>query len=97
MNVLRDNLKGYERERLHSGPVDFDEDLERDDTAADKICDELRELMTQLREMKLMALQRRVLSAGIADTAVEDAMECADPKSALIALVVEAEAHRDPD
>eukprot|EP01043_Picozoa_sp_COSAG02_P047274 COSAG02_NODE_4512_length_5277_cov_2.807455_4_plen_222_part_00 len=54
------------------------------------------ELMTELREMKLMALQRRALCAGIAGSAVEDAMECADPKAAVIGLVVEAEARRGP-
>eukprot|EP01046_Picozoa_sp_COSAG06_P122530 COSAG06_NODE_70239_length_193_cov_22.446809_1_plen_45_part_10 len=32
-----------------------------------------------------MALHKRVLSAGVAELSVEDAMESADPKASLIA------------
>ena len=49
------------------------------------------ELVLELRGLKLMALQKRALSAGVAGEAVEDALEAADPRSALVGLIVEVE------
>ena len=49
-------------------------------------------LSEALRGMKLMALQKRAVSGGIDESAVETAMEQDDPKAALVALIVSHEA-----
>eukprot|EP01046_Picozoa_sp_COSAG06_P124491 COSAG06_NODE_72621_length_168_cov_23.231884_1_plen_48_part_10 len=43
-----------------------------------------------------MALQKRALSVGASEEAVEDAMESADPKASLIGLIVDVESRRGP-
>ena len=46
--------------------------------------------------MRLRALERRALSEGVSNDAVDDAMDGDDPKAALIALIVEAASSRGP-
>eukprot|EP01046_Picozoa_sp_COSAG06_P077399 COSAG06_NODE_25185_length_642_cov_24.941068_1_plen_213_part_11 len=58
--------------------------------------DAMSDLEMELQDLKLMALQKRVLSAGVAELSVEDAMESADPKAGLIALIVDVESRRGP-
>jgi len=65
-----------------------------DEGPADEV---LSGLQLELREMKLMALHRRALSASVNSESVDDAMESADPKAVLISLIVNAESRRGPD
>ena len=66
-------------------------------TDAENVCEYdngLSELVQELHSMKLMALSMRVLSMGVERELAEQAMEAADPKSALIKLVVDIESKR---
>jgi hypothetical protein len=54
------------------------------------------ELVDELRGLKLMALSKRALSAGVDGETVEDAMEADSPRSALIGLLVDVESRRGP-
>eukprot|EP01043_Picozoa_sp_COSAG02_P059552 COSAG02_NODE_7613_length_2933_cov_40.392378_1_plen_974_part_01 len=60
------------------------------------IGDAMSDLETELRELKLMALHKRALSVGAIEESVEDAMESADQKAGLIALIVDVESRRGP-
>jgi hypothetical protein len=59
--------------------------------------DDASALRLELRELKLMALQRRALSVGVTVESVEDAMESADPKASLIDVILEVESRRGPN
>eukprot|EP01043_Picozoa_sp_COSAG02_P074642 COSAG02_NODE_15035_length_1210_cov_8.403240_1_plen_193_part_10 len=58
--------------------------------------EDTRELVQELRSMKLMGLAKRALSIGIGHGTVEDAMETDDSKSVLIKLIVDLESKRGP-
>ena len=48
-------------------------------------------LRDQLKALRLMALQKRAASAGIAEEDIEDAIDGDDPKGALVELIVQLE------
>ena len=48
----------------------------------------LQALRAELSGMRLMALQRRAVAEGVDADEVDDAMESADPKASLVALVL---------
>eukprot|EP01046_Picozoa_sp_COSAG06_P021539 COSAG06_NODE_1624_length_8892_cov_3872.704424_2_plen_1157_part_00 len=60
------------------------------------VIDAMSDLEMELQELKLMALQKRALSAGASEESVEDAMESADQKASLIGLIVDIESRRGP-
>ena len=49
------------------------------------------ELILELRQMKLLALQRRATAVGVPEDVMEDAMESADPRTSLIELIAKVE------
>ena len=53
-------------------------------------------LRSELATMRLMALHKRALSEGVSADAVEDAMDGDDPKSLLVALILEVASSRGP-
>eukprot|EP01046_Picozoa_sp_COSAG06_P021538 COSAG06_NODE_1624_length_8892_cov_3872.704424_1_plen_1008_part_10 len=58
--------------------------------------DAMSDLEMELQELKLTALQKRALSAGAAESSMEDAMDSSDPKASLIGLIVDVESRRGP-
>ena len=52
-------------------------------------------LISELLTMKLLALHRRATAAGVSDDAMEDAMESADQRAALIDLILKLERQFD--
>ena len=58
--------------------------------------DAMSDLAMELQELKLAALHKRALSAGAAESSVEDAMDSSDPKASLIGLIVNVESRRGP-
>ena len=57
---------------------------------------EASDLQIELQELKLTALHKRALSAGVAAESVEAAMDSSDPKGGLIGLIVDVESRRGP-
>eukprot|EP01046_Picozoa_sp_COSAG06_P038358 COSAG06_NODE_4420_length_4284_cov_41.313978_1_plen_937_part_10 len=57
---------------------------------------EASDLEMELQELKLTALHKRALSAGVAESSVEAAMDSSDPKGGLIGLIVDVESRRGP-
>eukprot|EP01051_Picozoa_sp_SAG22_P020594 SAG22_NODE_4224_length_1337_cov_1.051696_1_plen_445_part_11 len=53
-------------------------------------------LNNELNGMRLAALHKRALAEGIAPDALEDAMDADDPKTAMIAAIVDAASRRGP-
>eukprot|EP01045_Picozoa_sp_COSAG04_P020159 COSAG04_NODE_2035_length_4958_cov_31.505454_1_plen_1643_part_10 len=58
--------------------------------------DESTVLRSELEGLRLRALERRALSEGLSADVVDDAMDGEDPKTLLIALIVETAASRGP-
>ena len=52
-----------------------------------------RRLCAQFDGLTLLALQKKTVSAGIGEEALEAAMEASDVKGALVALLVSASRH----
>eukprot|EP01046_Picozoa_sp_COSAG06_P028656 COSAG06_NODE_2598_length_6603_cov_35.529982_2_plen_754_part_01 len=58
--------------------------------------DAMSGLEMELQQLKLTALQKRALSAGVAESSVVDAMDSSDPNASLIGLIVDVESRRGP-
>ena len=58
--------------------------------------DEMAELRSELQSMRMTALQKRAVSEGVSPEAIDDAMDGSDPKSSLVALIVDVTSMRGP-